>query len=142
MGVTPEAPSSPRGKQPLALLLTDLRVRSGLSLRQVERATDDEVSNVYLSQLEHGLRTDPNPRILVALARVYGLPVKELFEAAGYVDAPSPTEIDTAFEQVLADREFHFGTRASKELDQASKKTIVRMYERLKHRKLLPDDEG
>ena len=126
----------------LALLLTDLRAKLGLSLREVQEATNKEVSNVYLSQIEHGLRADPNPRILVALARVYGRPVQELFEAAGYVDAPSPTAIDTAFEQVVADPTFHFGTRAGKELDQASKKTIVQMYEKLTKKKLIPDGEG
>ena len=100
------------------------------------------MSNVYLSQLEHGIRSDPNPRILVALAQVYGVPVSELFQAAGYVDAPTQTEIDTAFDQVVADPEFQFGTRAKGTLDQASKKTIVRMYEHLTGKKLLPDGKA
>ena len=64
---------------PLAQLLADLRHKSGLSLRQVEKASD-VVSNVYLSQLELGRRSDPNPRFLVALAHVYNVPVKRLFE--------------------------------------------------------------
>ena len=35
-------------------LLADLRTAKGLSLRQVEEATDKAVSNAYLSQLENG----------------------------------------------------------------------------------------
>ena len=54
--------------------------------------------------------------------RVYGRPVAELFEAAGYVDAPGPTEIDRAFVQVLTDPKFRFGTRFKGPLDQASKR--------------------
>ena len=130
--------------QPLAEFLTVLREKSGLTLRQVERASGDEVSNVYLSQLEHGVRTDPNPRILVALARVYGRPVEELFEAAGYVDAPAATDVDRAFDQVLADKKFQFGTRFKGELDQSSKQAIVELYERATGKTLLPrrSEEG
>jgi transcriptional regulator with XRE-family HTH domain len=128
---------------PLAQLLTDLRSESGFSLREVEKETDGVVSNVYLSQLEHGRRADPNPRILVALARVYGCPLQDLFEAAGYVDAPSPTAIDIAFEQVLADPKFQFGTRARQgELDQQAKRAIVELYEQVTGKKLLTDGEG
>ena len=125
---------------PLAQLLTDLRAKSGLSLREVEKATDDEVSNVYLSQLEHGRRSDPNPRILVALAHVYGCPVQDLFEAAGYVDAPSATDVDRAFGQVVADRKFQFGTRFKGDLDEASKRAIVELYERATGKRLLVDE--
>ncbi|HXH22948.1 MAG TPA: helix-turn-helix transcriptional regulator [Dehalococcoidia bacterium] len=121
----------------LAQLLTDLRTRAGLSLREVEQRTGGVVSNVYLSQLEHGRRTEPNPRILVALARVYGRPVGELFEAAGYVDAPSATEVDVAFEQVIADPKFQFGTRFKGELDQASKRAIIELYESATNKRLL-----
>lgn len=100
------------------------------------------MSNVYLSQLENGRRSDPNPRMLVALARVYGRPVRELFEAAGYVDAPQPSDIDVAFEQVVADRSFQFGTRFKGELDQASKRAIVELYQRATKKKLLPDGQS
>ncbi len=129
-----------RSLPPLAQLLADLRHRSGLSLRQVERASGDVVSNVYLSQLELGRRSDPNPRFLVALAHVYNVPVRRLFEAAGYVDSPSATAIDVAFEQVLADPEFQFGTRFKEsELDQPSKRTIVDLYQRATGKRLLLD---
>ena len=121
----------------MAQLLTDLRQASGLSLREIEKATNGEVSNVYLSQLENGRRTDPNPRLLVALARVYQRPVQELFEAAGYVDAPSTSEVDRAYAQVLADKRFQFATRFKGELDEASKRAVIELYERATKKKLL-----
>ena len=125
---------------PLAQLLADLRHESGLSLRQVEKASGYAVSNVYLSQLELGRRSDPKPKFLVALAGVYKVPVKRLFEAAGYVDSPSATAVDVAFEQVLADPQFQFGTRFKEsDLDQPSKRTIVDLYERATGKKLLLD---
>lgn len=124
----------------LASVLTDLRAKSNLSLRDVEKASGEVVSNVYLSQLEHGHRSDPNPRVLVALARVYGVRVQVLFEAAGYVDLPPPSLVDVAFEQVKADRQFQFGTRFSGDLDEAGKRVIIELYEKATGKKLLPND--
>jgi transcriptional regulator with XRE-family HTH domain len=125
----------------LATFLQRLREKAGLSLRDVERATAGAVSNVYLSQLENGKRLEPSPRMLVALARVYQIPVKLLFEKAGYVDAPAPDQIETAFRQVLADPGFQFGTGFPGGLDDASKRTIVRLYELATGKNLLTDDQ-
>jgi transcriptional regulator with XRE-family HTH domain len=124
----------------LGKYLLSLRQRSGLTLRQVERATGDAVSNVYLSQLETGKRTDPHPRFLVALAKVYGVPVSSMFEAAGYVDPPTPDALDVAYRQVLADPEFKFGTRMKEtEPDEVAKRVIVELYERVTKKKLLTE---
>jgi transcriptional regulator with XRE-family HTH domain len=73
--------------QPSALggLLADLRVAKGLSLRQVEEATDRAVSNAYLSQLEKGKIRKPSPNLLHSLAAVYGVPYETLMEKAGYL---------------------------------------------------------
>lgn len=66
-------------------------VRAGLnfSLREVETATDSQVSNAYLSQLENGKIAKPSPHILHALAGVYHVPYERLMERAGYI-APTP----------------------------------------------------
>ncbi len=69
----------------LGTLLADLRVAKGLTLRQVERATDRDVSNAYLSQLEQGKIRQPSPTILHRLAAVYGVPYEALMEKAGYL---------------------------------------------------------
>jgi transcriptional regulator with XRE-family HTH domain len=65
--------------------LARLRVAAGMSLRAVEEATDKEVSNAYLSQLEKGRIRKPSPNILHALARVYSVAYEGLMELAGYL---------------------------------------------------------
>jgi len=78
---------SPFAGQPngLGSLLADLRVAKGLSLRQVEEATDKAVSNAYLSQLEKGKIRRPSPNVLHGLAEVYAVPYEALMEKAGYL---------------------------------------------------------
>jgi transcriptional regulator with XRE-family HTH domain len=69
----------------LGSTLADLRVAKGLSLRQVEEATDNAVSNAYLSQLEKGKIQKPSPNVLHSLAAVYAVPYEALMEKAGYL---------------------------------------------------------
>jgi len=57
-------------------LLAHLRVAKGLSLRQVEEATDKAVSNAYLSQLEKGRIRKPSPHVLHSLARPTSCPTR------------------------------------------------------------------
>jgi transcriptional regulator with XRE-family HTH domain len=64
-----------------------LRTAAGLTLRQVEEATEKEVSNAYLSQLDNNKIAKPSPNILHALARVYGASYEELMTRAGYLAA-------------------------------------------------------
>ncbi len=78
-------PSGPRDQNALGGLLADLRSAKGFSLRQVEEATDREVSNAYLSQLEKGKIRQPSPSILHRLAAVYAVPYEALMEKAGYL---------------------------------------------------------
>jgi len=67
--------------------LVRLRTAAGLSLRQVEEATQKEVSNAYLSQLENNKITKPSPHILDALATVYQTSYEDLMKRAGYVSS-------------------------------------------------------
>ena len=69
----------------LGELVADLRKARGLSLRQVEEATDRAVSNAYLSQLETGKIRKPSPNVLHSLARIYAVPYEALMEKAGYL---------------------------------------------------------
>ncbi|MHC5012472.1 MAG: helix-turn-helix domain-containing protein [Planctomycetota bacterium] len=69
----------------LGPLLADLRKAKGLSLREVEEATDNAVSNAYLSQLENGKIKKPSPNVLHSLAEVYVVPYETLMEKAGYL---------------------------------------------------------
>jgi transcriptional regulator with XRE-family HTH domain len=69
----------------LGAVLADLRTAKGLSLREVEEATDKAVSNAYLSQLENGKIKKPSPNVLHSLAEVYVVPYETLMEKAGYL---------------------------------------------------------
>jgi transcriptional regulator with XRE-family HTH domain len=118
--------------------LREQRSKAGLTLRQVEVDTQGAVSNAYLSQLEGNKRPPPKPAVLIALGRLYGVPMEQLFERAGYADAPSVSDVDVAFDQVLADRNFQFGTRSPGELNQDAKRMIIELYERATGKTLLP----
>jgi transcriptional regulator with XRE-family HTH domain len=86
-GKRPPARSAARSSA-LGAVLADLRVAKGLSLRQVEEASGEAVSNAYLSQLEKGKIRKPSPNVLHSLAEVYGVPYEALMEKAGYLLPP------------------------------------------------------
>lgn len=65
--------------------LASIRQDRRLTLRDVEMATDKEVSNAYLSQIENGKIRKPSPNVLLALSRVYKISYEQLMELAGYV---------------------------------------------------------
>lgn len=65
----------------LGAMLSGARGRLGWSLRNVERATG--IPNAHISQLETGAIEHPGITVLVKLSKVYGLPMRDLAEAAG-----------------------------------------------------------
>lgn len=69
----------------LAQLLKSERLRSGFTLRDVEKITEGEVSNAYLSQLENGKIAKPSPHILFALSTALEIQYDQLMERAGYL---------------------------------------------------------
>jgi transcriptional regulator with XRE-family HTH domain len=71
--------------------LMRLRDASGLTLRQVADATDKEVSNSHLSQLENGKILKPSPHVLDALAGVYKTSYEDLMKRAGYFSTSTDT---------------------------------------------------
>lgn len=79
------------GGQSLGEFLANIRAIRKLTLREVEEATEKEVSNAYLSQLETNKILKPSPNVLHALATVYSVPYETLMEKAGYFTAPSPS---------------------------------------------------
>lgn len=76
----------------LGLYLRKARDDKGMSLRAVETATDKEVSNAYLSQLESGKITKPSPHILYALSEALSVKYDELMRRAGYLTAAKQTD--------------------------------------------------
>lgn len=69
----------------LGMYLRSARLKLGLSLRAVEDATDGEVSNAYLSQLENGKILKPSPHVLYSLANALEVSYETLMERAGYI---------------------------------------------------------
>jgi transcriptional regulator with XRE-family HTH domain len=79
------ADDGPEVKLTLGQYLASIRTDRGLSLREVERATEKIVSNAYLSQIETDQIKRPSPNILHALAELYVVPYEGLMERAGFV---------------------------------------------------------
>ncbi len=71
--------------QTLAQYLLNQRSLKKMTLREVEEATNHNVSNAYLSQLEHNKIAKPSPNILHNLSLVYSVPYEVLMEKAGYI---------------------------------------------------------
>ena len=113
MGAQPDKSAAAHA---LGSYLKEVRKKSGLSLREVEEATD--ISNAYLSQLENGRVTQPSPHILHAVATVYRVPYETLMERAGYLSLRKPSEQKgtvrqsgrlpaSSFEDITEDEEVH-----------------------------------
>ena len=73
----------------LGAFLRKSRDDKGMSLRDVEAATEKEVSNAYLSQLESGKIAKPSPHILYALSTALGVEYEGLMVRAGYITPKS-----------------------------------------------------
>jgi transcriptional regulator with XRE-family HTH domain len=78
--------------QPNALgaFIRKARQDVSMSLRDVEEATNKEISNGYLSQLESGKITKPSPHILYALSNVLSANYESLMQRAGYILPSAP----------------------------------------------------
>ncbi len=122
-----------------------LREQSKLSLRDVAAKTG--MSYSYLTQIEHGRRKAPGPELLKKLAPVYGVSVRDLLKAAGYLDDIEPAakpalsdeeEVNRAFEFAMSDPRYESGTRVTGPITTDVKRFIVEMYEKATGKKLLP----
>lgn len=83
------------GPVALGSYLKSTRAGLKMTLRGVEEATSQEISNAYLSQLENGKISKPSPHILHSLAQVYGVSYENLMERAGYI-SPTKSSRDAA----------------------------------------------
>lgn len=82
---------SPLGQKiSLGQYLASIRKDRGMTLRQVEEATDKEVSNAYLSQIENNKIQHPSPNVLHALSEAYVIDYGYIMELAGHI-TPSKT---------------------------------------------------
>jgi HTH-type transcriptional regulator, competence development regulator len=120
--------------------LRNLRTKKRLSLREAAQAVN--LSGGYLSQIETGQRASPSAKHLRRLAQLYEVPVRELFEIAGYLDEPELHEteedqVNRAFEFVMSDARFAAGTRVKEGLSTEAKRYIVETYEKVTGARLL-----
>jgi transcriptional regulator with XRE-family HTH domain len=79
-GDTPTPPG-----EHLGIYLRGARLKKEMSLRAVEDATEGEVSNAYLSQLENGKISKPSPHVLYSLSNALDVSYETLMERAGYI---------------------------------------------------------
>ncbi len=69
----------------LGAFIRKARQDVSMSLRDVEDATNKEVSNGYLSQLESGKISKPSPHVLHALSQALSVDYQALMQRAGYI---------------------------------------------------------
>jgi transcriptional regulator with XRE-family HTH domain len=69
----------------LGAFIKKARQDVSMSQRDVEEATNKEVSNGYLSQLESGKITKPSPHVLYALSSALSIDYEALMHRAGYI---------------------------------------------------------
>ncbi len=74
----------------LGQYLASIRDDRDMTLRQVEEATNKEVSNAYLSQIENNKIQQPSPNVLHTLAEIYSINYEKLMEMAGYIIKSRP----------------------------------------------------
>lgn len=79
-------------KPTLGQYLASIRHDRKMSLRQVEEASNKEVSNAYLSQLETGKILQPSPNVLNTLSDIYKIDYVQLMELAGYLSPAKSRE--------------------------------------------------
>ncbi|WP_321793277.1 helix-turn-helix transcriptional regulator [Burkholderia pyrrocinia] len=82
-GVQPVAEQSPVSS--LGAFIRKARQDVGMTLRDVEEATNKEISNGYLSQLEGGKINRPSPHVLYSLSNVLRADYEVLMQRAGYI---------------------------------------------------------
>lgn len=83
--MSPEARGKVGPRLTLGQYLASIRQARRMTLRQVEEATNKEVSNAYLSQIENDKIQHPSPNVLHALSEIYAIDYAELMEMAGHI---------------------------------------------------------
>lgn len=80
-----DTPSDAAQSNTLGAFIRKARQDVSMSLRDVEEATNKEVSNGYLSQLESGKIAKPSPHVLHALSQALSVDYEALMQRAGYI---------------------------------------------------------
>ncbi len=105
-------------KPTLGQYLSLIRADRRMTLRGVEEATNKEVSNAYLSQIENDKIRQPSPNILHTLAELYGINFENLMERAGYLVAPTKRTREKRHGRVATFAEYNLTPEEEAELMQ------------------------
>jgi transcriptional regulator with XRE-family HTH domain len=114
--MTSRATGGSSQKLTLGQYLASIRDDRDLTLRQVEEATNKEVSNAYLSQIETGKIQQPSPNVLHALADIYNIDYTQLMEMAGYITHTKPRKQHQRHGRVPTFAEHHLTPEEESEL--------------------------
>jgi transcriptional regulator with XRE-family HTH domain len=103
-------------KLTLGQYLASIREDRGFTLREVEEATNKEVSNAYLSQIETGKIQQPSPNVLHSLADIYDIDYTQLMEMAGYITQTRPRKQNQRHGRLATFAEHHLTPDEESEL--------------------------
>ncbi|ODA68963.1 HTH-type transcriptional repressor RghR [Methyloligella halotolerans] len=114
------APAAERSTVKLTLgqYLAAIRKDRKMTLRDVEEATNKQVSNAYLSQIENDKIRKPSPNVLHTLAELYGISFENLMEMAGYFVSPAKRKIEDRHGRVATFAEYNLTPEEELELMQ------------------------
>ena len=74
-------------KPMLGQYLASIRADRKMTLREVEEATNKQISNAYLSQIENNKIRKPSPNVLYTLSEIYAIRFEDLMDMAGHLMA-------------------------------------------------------
>lgn len=100
----------------LGQYLASIREDRRMTLREVEEATNKQVSNAYLSQIENNKIQKPSPNILHCLAEIYAISFENLMNMAGYLMPSTRREEDDHHGQIAAFAEYNLTPEEESEL--------------------------
>jgi len=95
-------------EQPIGEILRELRTEKGLSLAQVNEASNDLINPSHLAQVERGKIQQPSLALLRSLAEVYHLEFHTLLQRVGIIDSRLVGRSDDGdfLEEPLSNKEF------------------------------------
>ncbi len=105
-------------KATLGQYLASIRADRKMTLREVEEATNKQVSNAYLSQIENDKIRKPSPNILHSLAEIYAISFENLMNMAGYLLPSTRRARDVRHGRVATFAEYNLTPEEESELMQ------------------------
>lgn len=119
-------------KTTLGKYLASIRADRKMTLRDVETATNREVSNAYLSQIENEKILKPSPNVLHSLSEIYSISYESLMQLAGYITTTNKT-------RDAGERHGRLATFAEHNLTSAEEEELMRYLQFMRNRNVHGD---